>query len=177
MIYLFTNIILGVLLIIFESRPDCLPQIAALALRSGNGLLLKGGKEAERTNQLLHSIIVDAVDATTAGKVTEMISPISFRNLVWFFNFILYAVKQRDDFPCHFERWSLKFVEIRLFGRIFIEWFTQSKLSLDKYVDLVIPRGSNELVAFIKSNTSIPVMGHADGVCHIYGIEAMLFVQ
>jgi hypothetical protein len=50
-----------VLLIIFEARPDALPQIAALALRSGNGLLLKGGKEAARSNAVLHKTIVDAI--------------------------------------------------------------------------------------------------------------------
>jgi delta-1-pyrroline-5-carboxylate synthetase len=52
---------IGVLLIIFEARPDALPQIAALALRSGNGLLLKGGKEAARSNAVLHKTIVDAI--------------------------------------------------------------------------------------------------------------------
>lgn len=52
---------IGVLLIIFEARPDALPQIAALALRSGNGLLLKGGKEASRSNAVLHKTIIDAI--------------------------------------------------------------------------------------------------------------------
>jgi delta-1-pyrroline-5-carboxylate synthetase len=118
---------IGVLLIIFESRPDCLPQIAALAIRSGNGLLLKGGKEAEKSNFILHKIISDTIEKVSNGKVSR-----GFIGLV----------TSRSNIP--------------------------SLLKLDKYIDLVIPRGSGNLVKYIKDNTRIPVMGHAEGICHIF---------
>ena len=118
---------IGVLLIIFESRPDCLPQIAALAIRSGNGVLLKGGKEATRSNALLHSIIADTIESASGGRVGR--GAVSL-------------VSGRDSIP--------------------------SLLKLDDCIDLVIPRGSNALVKFIKESTHIPVMGHADGICHVY---------
>ncbi|MDF5361752.1 hypothetical protein P3687_25880, partial [Vibrio parahaemolyticus] len=60
---------LGVLLIVFESRPDALVQIASLAIRSGNGLLLKGGKEAKRSNAILHKVITEAIPDTVGGKL------------------------------------------------------------------------------------------------------------
>eukprot|EP00250_Pteridium_aquilinum_P012579 c20812_g2_i1 orf=390-2600(-) len=114
---------LGVLLIIFESRPDALVQIAALSIRSGNGLLLKGGKEAARSNMILHKVITEAIP-DSVGK--ELIGHIT----------------SRDDIS--------------------------DLLKLDDVIDLVIPRGSNKLVSQIKESTKIPVLGHADGVCHVF---------
>ena len=58
---------LGVVLIIFESRPDVLPQLISLALRSGNGLLLKGGKEAVNSNRVLHEVITEAISPLPAA--------------------------------------------------------------------------------------------------------------
>ena len=64
---------IGVLMIIFESRPDSMPQISALALASGNGLLLKGGKEAAKSNAAIHSVIGDAIEAGSEGKINRNI--------------------------------------------------------------------------------------------------------
>lgn len=118
---------IGVLMIIFESRPDSMPQIAALALASGNGLLLKGGKEAAHSNEAIHKVIGDAIEKGSGGKITrDIIALVTSRGQV------------------------------------------ADMLKLDDVVDLVIPRGSNALVSYIKANTRIPVLGHADGVCHVY---------
>lgn len=118
---------IGVLMVIFESRPDALPQIAALSLASGNGLVLKGGKEAFHSNTVLHDIIGDAIEEGSQGSIS--------RNLIA-------LVTSRSQ--------------------------VKDLLALDDKIDLVIPRGSNQLVSYIKNNTRIPVLGHADGVCHVY---------
>ncbi|MFM2161176.1 MAG: hypothetical protein RLZZ383_688 [Pseudomonadota bacterium] len=119
---------LGVLLVIFESRPDALPQIAALAVRSGNAVLLKGGKEAARSNRAL----ADVLRAAIAPHVP------------------MGAVALLD-------------------GREAVD----ALLGREDLIDLVIPRGSNALVASIQARTRIPVLGHADGVCHIYLDDAV----
>ena len=118
---------IGVLMIIFESRPDSMPQISALAIASGNGLLLKGGKEANESNATLHRIIGDAIEKGSDHAIT------------------------RD-----------------LIGLVTSRGQVADMLNLDDVIDLVIPRGSNALVSYIKANTRIPVLGHADGVCHVY---------
>ncbi|XP_020216361.1 delta-1-pyrroline-5-carboxylate synthase isoform X1 [Cajanus cajan] len=114
---------LGVLLVIFESRPDALVQIAALAIRSGNGLLLKGGKEAKRSNAVLHKVITSVIPDTVGSKIIGLVT-------------------SREEIP--------------------------DLLKLDDVIDLVVPRGSNKLVSQIKDSTKIPVLGHADGICHVY---------
>ncbi|XP_062231555.1 delta-1-pyrroline-5-carboxylate synthase 1-like [Phragmites australis] len=118
-----TSCPLGVLLIVFESRPDALVQIASLAIRSGNGLLLKGGKEAMRSNAILHKVIIGAIPDNVGEKLIGLVT-------------------SRDEIA--------------------------DLLKLDDVIDLVIPRGSNKLVSQIKASTKIPVLGHADGVCHVY---------
>ena len=122
-----TTVPIGVLLIIFESRPDSFPQIVSLALASGNGLLLKGGKEAVNSNTALHNVIGDAIESGSNGEIS------------------------RDIVGLVTSRGQIK-----------------DLLGLDDVIDLVIPRGSNSLVSYIKKNTRIPVLGHADGVCHVY---------
>lgn len=118
---------IGVLLIIFESRPDSLPQIACLAIRSGNGLLLKGGKEAMHSNAMLHQLIVSDIATETQNRVSKN---------------VIGLVTSRDE--------------------------VSHLLELDHVIDLCIPRGSGALVKYIKNNTRIPVLGHAEGVCHVF---------
>ncbi len=115
---------IGVIGIIFESRPDALVQIASLCLKTGNAVLLKGGSEAAHTNRILTDIIVKA--SVEAG------IPSGWAALL----------ESRSD--------------------------VAEMLKLDEYIDLIIPRGSNAFVQYIMQNSNIPVLGHADGVCHVY---------
>ncbi|MFN9636575.1 MAG: glutamate-5-semialdehyde dehydrogenase [Synechococcaceae cyanobacterium] len=115
---------LGVVGVIFEARPDAVMQIASLAIRSGNGALLKGGREATGSCRAI-------VEALQQGLAASAVDPAC-----------LALLTSRQE--------------------------SLALLRLDGLVDLIIPRGSNELVRFIQANTRIPVLGHADGVCHLY---------
>lgn len=115
---------IGVIGVIFESRPDALIQISCLCLKSGNAVLLKGGREATQTNRILADIIRRA--GIAAG------IPDGWLGLL----------ETRAD--------------------------VADMLHLDQSIDLIIPRGSNAFVKHIMDNTTIPVMGHADGICHVY---------
>jgi len=115
---------IGVIGAIFEARPDVLPQLSALCLKSGNAVILKGGKEAKRSNEAFFELI-----RSTA---------------------------ERTGLP----RGWIQLIEARREVR--------ELLKLDEHIDLLVPRGSKEFVKYIQANTSIPVLGHTEGVCHIY---------
>jgi len=122
---------IGVLGVIFESRPDAVMQISSLAIRSGNGVMLKGGSEAKLTNTSIVKALQEGLNESGLDK-----------------NAICLLTSRKDS---------------------------MAMLNLEKYINLIIPRGSNELVKFIQENTRIPVLGHADGICHLFvDIEANL---
>jgi len=116
---------LGVVATVFESRPDALVQIAALALKSGNAVILKGGSEASESNRVLHRVIQEAT-----AEIAEV--PGGWAGLV----------------EAHEE--------------------VDRLLELDDQIDLVMPRGSSEFVSYIQDTTQIPVLGHTEGICHVY---------
>jgi glutamate-5-semialdehyde dehydrogenase len=116
---------IGVIGIVFESRPDALVQISSLCIKSGNAVLLKGGSEAKRTNEILVKVIQGAITQVDAC-----------------FEDAVHLLSTREEF--------------------------RALLALDDLVDLIIPRGSNELVRSIQNSTKIPVLGHAAGICHTY---------
>jgi glutamate-5-semialdehyde dehydrogenase len=115
---------IGVIGVIFESRPDALVQISTLCLKSGNAVLLKGGAEAAETNRILASVIKEASEK--AGIPSGWIQLLETREEV------------------------------------------SDMLKLDEHIDLIIPRGSNDFVRYIMDHSRIPVLGHADGICHTY---------
>lgn len=119
---------LGVLGIIFEARPDALVQISSLAIKSGNGVILKGGREAVRSCEALTQAIHQGLANVGIDRA------------------VVQLLTTREE--------------------------TLELLKLDQYVDLIIPRGSNAFVRFVQENTRIPVLGHADGICHLYVDQA-----
>jgi hypothetical protein len=115
---------IGVLLIIFEARPEVIANISALAIKSGNAAILKGGRESSNSFAAIASIISKALESSSV--------PSSCLQLV-----------QTHD-------------------------VIADLLKLDTFIDLCIPRGGNKLVRYVKDNTTIPVLGHADGICCTY---------
>jgi glutamate-5-semialdehyde dehydrogenase len=115
---------LGVLAVIFESRPDAVTQIASLAIKSGNAVVLKPGREVEYTAKAIVRVL-------RAALATESIPEDAI-------SLVLGREKVND------------------------------LLAMHDLVDMVIPRGSKSLVEYVQANTRIPVLGHSEGICHIY---------
>jgi glutamate-5-semialdehyde dehydrogenase len=116
---------LGVIAVVFESRPDVVPQVASLALKSGNALVLKGGAEAANSNE---SIV--AVWRETLCRFPDVPQE------------SIHLLRSRSD--------------------------VMELLRLQGEVDLLVPRGSKEFVAFLEQNSRIPVLGHGEGICHVF---------
>ena len=116
---------LGVVGIVFESRPDVIPQVASLALKSGNAVILKGGSEAAHSNEVLVAIWREALAAFPSVPADS-----------------IQLLQTRQD--------------------------VLELLALDRDVDLIVPRGSYELVNYIMAHSRIPVLGHGEGICHVY---------
>jgi glutamate-5-semialdehyde dehydrogenase len=116
---------LGVVGVVFESRPDVVPQISSLALKSGNAVCLKGGAEAAETNAVLVAIWRDALSAFPDIPADSVV-----------------LIHTRED--------------------------VAQILTLHDEIDLIVPRGSNEFVRYVTEHSRIPVLGHGEGICHVY---------
>ena len=116
---------LGVVGVVFESRPDVVPQISSLALKSGNAVCLKGGAEAAETNAVLVSIWLDSLTAFPDIPGDSVV-----------------LIHTRED--------------------------VAQILTLHDEIDLIVPRGSDQFVRYVMEHSRIPVLGHGEGICHVY---------
>ena len=116
---------IGVIGVIYESRPNVTVEVAALCIKSGNGVLLRGGSEAISSNTVIAEILQ----------------------------------KSAKDFGLD---QAIQFVNITDRQAV------QSMIAKHELIDLIVPRGSNEFIRYIMKNSEIPVVGHADGVCHVF---------
>ena len=159
---------LGVVGVIFEARPDAAIQIASLAIRSGNGAILKGGREASRSC----GAIMAALRQGLANGIPQTIpAPDPIADNLAFSN--TSATKPLASNPLPPIPVAMDPAAGDLMAASALELLTSREeslalLKLDGLVDLIIPRGSNALVRYIQDNTRIPVLGHADGICHLY---------
>ncbi|KXS41398.1 MAG: gamma-glutamyl phosphate reductase [Methanolobus sp. T82-4] len=116
---------IGLIGVIFESRPDVVPQVMSLCLKSGNATIFKGGSEALNSNRVIFDLLKEAAE-------------------------------------------SVKGMPAGAFQLMETREEVNDILNMDAYIDLLIPRGSNAFVKYMQDNTKIPVLGHADGICHVY---------
>ena len=117
---------LGVIVMIYEARPNVTADAAALCLKSGNGVILRGGSEAYHSNQVIGRILEEACEEVSIpGEAVQV-------------------VESRDRGMVH------------------------ELLQLEEYIDLVIPRGGEELIRAVVANARVPVIKHYKGVCHVY---------
>lgn len=117
---------LGVIAMIYESRPNVTVDAAALCLKSGNAAILRGGSEAFYSNTILADIIGDALEATGVPRDSVQVLPIRDRRAI------------------------------------------NELLVQERYIDLVIPRGGEALIRFVVKHSTIPVLKHYKGVCHVF---------
>src|SRR5687768_15539046 len=117
---------LGVVLFFYESRPNVTSDAAALCLKSGNAVILRGGKEAFHSNRAIVRIIAEALKAAGIDPAAVQLVESTDRALV------------------------------------------PHLLKLDRYIDLVIPRGGENLIRAVVKDSTIPVLKHFTGNCHIY---------
>ena len=120
---------IGVVGVVYESRPDVTVEVSALCIKSGNGVILRGGSEAIHSNATLARILSDTAAAAGIPDAIQFVDTTDRQ-----------AVRELIRLP--------------------------------EYIDMVIPRGSNEFVQYLMRESDVPVLGHADGICHIYVDEA-----
>ena len=120
---------IGVVGVIYESRPDVTVEVSALCVKSGNGVILRGGSEAIHSNTALAKILSETAE--------------------------------REAIPD-----AIQFVDITDRQAV------REMISMANLVDLIVPRGSQEFIRHIMKTSDIPVVGHADGICHVFVDEA-----
>ena len=118
---------LGVIGIIYESRPNVTADAGALCLKSGNAVILRGGSESFYSSTAIHAALVEGLRAGGLPETAIQMVPTASRDAVGY-----------------------------LLGQ------------MQQYVDVIVPRGGKNLIARVQADARVPVIGHLEGLCHVY---------